>query len=88
MPDTTRRALGLYLILNALFALSLLLPAAALLNHWLPIDGFSNERFLLLWGGLTGLSLLLTAISIPAIARWLARKDVEREQKRLQKRKS
>jgi hypothetical protein len=88
MPDTTRRALGLYLILNTLFALSLLLPAASLLNHWLPINGFSNERFFLLWGGLTGLSLLLTAISVPSIARWLARKDTEREQKRLQKRKS
>jgi hypothetical protein len=52
----------------------------------MPIDGFSNERFLLVWGGLTGASLLLTAISIPRIARWLAQKDAERDEKRLAKR--
>jgi len=82
MQSPLRRAFLFHLLLNIFLSLSFAFPASAILNHYLPTDGFSLARGIWLWAGITLTTTILTAVFIPWWANWLAQKDAEREANR------
>ena len=85
MHKPYRRAFGLYLVVNFLFAVSITLPIAAILSHFRHSD---LAGILGLWALLSAGHALVTLALLPSLAGWLARKDTERETKRAAQRTS
>jgi|GEM_PF-6187248 uncharacterized BrkB/YihY/UPF0761 family membrane protein len=82
MQKPYRRAFGLYLVINVLLVFSITLPITAIISHFRRSDYLDDT--LRLWAMLSVAHFIITLVFIPSIASWLARKDAEREAKRVQ----